>query len=63
MNKWIMIIFMVVLIVLLVAEVLSAQTPPMLPGSPEQAPVSGGLAILAASGGAYAWLKLRRGRM
>jgi hypothetical protein len=48
------------LVGLLAASELMAQAPPMLPGSPEQAPVTGGLALLAASGGAYAWMKLRR---
>lgn len=33
--------------------------PPNLPGSPDQAPIDGGLAILAAAGGAYAWRRLR----
>lgn len=32
--------------------------PPALPGMPDQAPL-GGLALLAAAGGAYAWRKLR----
>jgi hypothetical protein len=35
--------------------------PPTLPGSPEQAPIDGGLAVLAAAGGAYAWRRLRSG--
>lgn len=35
-----------------------AQTPPMLPGSPDQAPL-GGLAVLAGAGGLYAVKKLR----
>lgn len=33
--------------------------PPMLPGEPEQAPIDGGLALLAAAGGGYAIKKLR----
>lgn len=32
---------------------------PILPGAPEQAPIDGGLGILAALGGAYAIKKLR----
>ena len=37
-----------------------AQTPPppALPGMPDQAPLVG-ISLLAAAGGAYAWLKLR----
>jgi hypothetical protein len=35
--------------------------PPTLPGPPDQAPIDGGLAILAAAGGAYAWRRLRSG--
>ena len=31
----------------------------MLPGMPDQAPL-GGLSLLAAAGGAYAWNKLRQ---
>lgn len=38
-------------------ELLQAQ-PPGLPGAPDQAPL-GGLGLLAAAGGAYAWNKLR----
>ncbi len=41
---------------------LMAQTPPpppALPGVPTQAPIDGGLALLAAAGSAYAWKKLR----
>jgi hypothetical protein len=34
--------------------------PPTLPGMPDQAPIDGGLGLLAAGGAAYAWKKLRR---
>lgn len=37
---------------------LSAQ-PPGLPAAPSQAPIDGGLGLLAAAGGAYALKKLR----
>lgn len=37
---------------------LSAQ-PPGLPSAPSQAPIDGGLSLLAAAGGAYALKKLR----
>ncbi|MEQ9264549.1 MAG: hypothetical protein RLN81_04970 [Balneolaceae bacterium] len=32
---------------------------PGLPSAPSQAPIDGGLGLLAAAGGAYAWKKLR----
>lgn len=38
--------------------VINAQ-PPGLPGGPEQAPIDGGLGVLAAFGGGYALKKLR----
>ncbi len=44
---------------LMLPELLSAQ-PPGLPAAPSQAPIDGGLGLLAAAGGAYAWKKLRR---
>jgi hypothetical protein len=48
------------LVHLIMATAAMAQVPPPnLPGSPEQAPIDGGLAILAAAGGAYAWRRLR----
>ena len=36
----------------------NAETPPTLPGSPDQVPVDGGLALLAAAGAGYAVRKL-----
>jgi uncharacterized integral membrane protein len=51
-------VFAVMMVITLVfADLLMAQ-PPGLPGAPDQAPL-GGLALLAAAGGAYAWKKLR----
>tara|TARA_R110002049_G_scaffold82222_1_gene209246 strand:- start:34 stop:216 length:183 start_codon:yes stop_codon:yes gene_type:complete len=47
-------------IVLILTAVVSAQ--PMLPSAPDQAPIDGGLGLLAAAGGAYAWKKLRSRR-
>lgn len=47
----------ILLIIFTLPSLLSAQ--PSLPGSPEQAPIDGGLGILAALGGAYAVKKLR----
>jgi hypothetical protein len=43
------------------AQDLIAQTPPppALPSMPDQAPIDGGLGLLAAGGAAYAWKKLK----
>jgi len=49
---------LLLMIVIALPELLSAQ-PPGLPGSPEQVPIDGGLALLAAAGGGYAIKKLR----
>ncbi len=48
-------------LVLLVSSVLLAQPPgfPFGPSGPSQSPIDGGLVVLAAAGGAYAWKKLR----
>jgi hypothetical protein len=57
--------FMVLFVVAVGVPELLAQTsppPPALPGMPDQAPIDGGLSILAAAGGAYAWRKLRNKR-
>lgn len=50
-----------VLLLIVFADVSLAQSPPppALPGMPDQAPIDGGLGLLAAAGGAYAWKKLR----
>ena len=45
-------------ILLFVTEFVMAQ-PPGLPSTPDQAPIDGGLTLLAAAGGAYAWKKLK----
>ncbi|MCH8494095.1 MAG: hypothetical protein LAT57_00500 [Balneolales bacterium] len=47
----------VMLLALMIVPELAAQ-PPGLPDAPDQAPL-GGLGLLAAAGGAYAWKKLR----
>jgi hypothetical protein len=41
------------------SELLAQPPPPALPSMPDQAPIDGGLGLLAASGAAYAWKKLR----
>lgn len=45
-------------ILLVGAAVVFAQLP-VLPSAPSQAPIDGGLGLLAAAGGAYAFKKLR----
>lgn len=44
-------------IVVLFSELVLAQ--PSFPGGTTQAPIDGGLGLLAAAGGVYAWKKLR----
>jgi hypothetical protein len=59
-RNYIPLLFLLIL-VLLISEQVFAQPPaPALPGAPQQAPVDGGLTLLAAAGGAYAWRRLRR---
>ena len=58
MLKYIAFITVGIIVVLLLPELASSQ-PPGLPGNPDQAPIDGGLGILAAAGGAYALKKLR----
>lgn len=52
-------VFMLVALFLGVAELVAQPPPPALPSMPDQAPIDGGLGLLAASGAAYAWRKLR----
>ncbi|WP_018128188.1 PID-CTERM protein-sorting domain-containing protein [Balneola vulgaris] len=55
--KAIAITIIVLVLTLLVSTLLFAQ--PGLPTAPAQAPIDGGLGLLAAAGGAYAWKKLK----
>lgn len=55
--KTIYVICTAVIILFVLAVVAHAQ--PSLPGDPSQAPIDGGLGVLAAAGGAYALKKLR----
>ena len=48
---------LITLIAIIVPELVSAQ--PGLPHDPDQVPIDGGLALLAAAGGGYAIKKLR----
>ena len=52
------ILLIVAALVFVLPELASAQPPPP-PSKPTQAPIDGGLGLLAAAGGAYAIKKLR----
>lgn len=58
--KYLPILFITLAIVLITTVFAMAQ--PGLPTDPAQAPIDGGLGLLAAAGGVYAWKKLRRVR-
>jgi len=61
-NKAIFIItvlFVIAALILVIPELVFSQAPPPPPSKPAQAPIDGGLGILAAAGGAYAIKKLR----
>ncbi len=56
---------LLVLVILFIAAPYCADLiaqPPGLPSAPDQAPIDGGLSLLAAGGAAYAWKKLRAKR-
>lgn len=55
-NYIILAIAISIILVLVLPTLLSAQ--PILPDAPDQAPIDGGLTLLAAGGGAYALKKL-----
>ena len=55
--KTLQITFFTLSILLIATAVVVAQ--PGLPSTPDQAPIDGGLALLATAGGAYAYKKLR----
>ena len=57
MMKTLITLVLITLLLTLIPELASAQ--PGLPTSPEQVPIDGGLALLAAAGGGYAIKKLR----
>lgn len=54
-------LFVVVIAVLAITGDVMAQ-PPGLPSAPDQAPIDGGLGLLAAAGGAYALNKIRKSK-
>ncbi len=53
--------FLLLLLALTIVLILTslAMAQPGLPSAPDQAPIDGGLGLLAAAGGAYAYKKLR----
>ncbi|XWN37698.1 MAG: hypothetical protein ROO71_01995 [Balneola sp.] len=55
--KTLLIILYTLIIILIATAVVFSQ--PGLPGDPAQAPIDGGLGLLAAAGGAYAYKKLK----
>jgi len=55
--KNLFILLLALTIVLILTSLAMAQ--PGLPSAPDQAPIDGGLGLLAAAGGAYAYKKLR----
>ena len=50
---------MVLIVIIVAASSEMLAQPPGLPSTPSQAPIDGGLGLLAAAGGAYAIKKLR----
>ncbi|MEQ8577854.1 MAG: hypothetical protein RIC57_10405 [Balneola sp.] len=58
--KYLLLLFITLTIILMATAVVHAQ--PGLPSNPAQAPIDGGLGLLAAAGGAYAYKKLRGNR-
>ncbi len=55
--KYLLITLLTLTIILIATAVIQAQ--PGLPMAPSQAPIDGGLSLLAAAGGAYALKKLK----
>lgn len=58
MKNWIIFSLIVLVFIAIGSADLIAQ-PPGMPGAPSQAPIDGGLSLLALGGGAYALKKLR----
>ncbi|MDZ7806257.1 MAG: hypothetical protein U5K71_03985 [Gracilimonas sp.] len=52
-----LLLLLIFTIILIATNIAFAQ--PGLPASPSQTPIDGGLGLLAAAGGAYAWKKLK----
>jgi hypothetical protein len=58
MKTTLIIIITLILAILISSDILFAQLPG-LPDDPDQAPIDGGLGLLAVAGGAYAWKKIK----
>ncbi|MEP2447636.1 MAG: hypothetical protein ABJI69_10430 [Balneola sp.] len=58
--KYLLLLIITLIIILMATAFVLAQ--PGLPGDPAQAPIDGGLGLLAAAGGAYAYKKLKKQR-
>lgn len=58
--KYLLYTFITLTILLLLTVIVQAQ--PGLPSAPSEAPIDGGLGLLAAAGGAYAYKKLKAKR-
>lgn len=56
--KFLSVLFL--LMIVFVTVTLAQPPPPALPSGPDQAPIDGGLSVLALGGGAYALNKLRK---
>ena len=59
-NKFLGALCVLLIVASIPADLIAQPPPPTLPNMPDQAPVDGGLGLLAASGAAYAWRKLRK---
>ena len=51
--------FSFALMTIMIAAMEMVMSQPSLPSNPDQAPIDGGLGLLAAAGGAYAYKKLK----
>ncbi len=58
-TKYFLISILLILIIIIVSASTKVLSQPGLPSAPSQAPIDGGLYLLAAAGGAYAFKKLR----
>lgn len=56
---WVLFISLIVISLIISVDLVYSQSPPPPPVKPNQTPIDGGLALLAAAGGAYAYKKLR----
>lgn len=59
--KTILFTLLILTIILIASTIIFAQ-PPGLPDDPDPTPIDGGLGLLAAAGGAYAYKKLQKNK-